>query len=109
MIRHVVLFSFVSDTASDTVREIIRDLNNLPHRINEILSWEITEDLGHREKSHRICLIATFADMESVERYLNHPAHVEVVKRALPHVLDLAEHDHEIRVKAGGLNESSLR
>lgn len=94
-IRHVVLFSFKPGTDAAAIRQIIGQLNELPGVIEEIREWSIREDLGKREYSKQFALIAGFASMDAMRRYLSHPAHVRVVEKALPLVHDLAEHDHE--------------
>jgi hypothetical protein len=53
-----------------------------PAQIDLIRSWSITEDLGKRPGSCRWFLLPTFEDMESVQRYLDHPVHKEAVAKA---------------------------
>lgn len=95
-IRHVVLFNFKPGTEEATIRQIIGQLNELPGIIGEIRDWLIQEDLGKRDRSSRFALIAGFDNMDSMNRYLAHPAHVRIVEKALPLMGDLAEHDHEM-------------
>jgi hypothetical protein len=95
-VRHVVLFSFDPQADDNMVDGIISQLNQLPKLIPEIKSWSIHKDQGNREQSFTYALIATFNDMAAVERYLNHPAHVQVVNQALPVMRRLAEHDHAV-------------
>jgi hypothetical protein len=92
-VRHVVLFEH-SDGHEERVRRIIDALNALPAQIDWIRSWSINEDLGKRPGSCRWCLIATFDDMESMQRYLDHPAHQAAVAMGAEILEKLAEHDH---------------
>lgn len=94
-IRHVVLFEHKSGH-EERVREIILALNALPAQIDFIRGWSITEDLGKRPGSHRWCLIAYFDDMESMQRYLDHPAHHKAVALGTGILKKLAEHDHQV-------------
>jgi len=92
-IRHVVLFEHKSGN-EERVDQIIAALNALPAQIDEIRGWSITEDFGKRPGSFRWCLIAYFDDMESMQRYLDHPAHQEAVGLGDGILEKLAEHDH---------------
>lgn len=94
-IRHVVLFEYDRLVPEERVGGIIAALNALPGQIDWIRDWSITEDLGHRPGSCRFCLIATFDDLEAMNRYLEHPAHVAAVALGEGIVTKLAEHDHE--------------
>jgi hypothetical protein len=92
-IRHVVLFEHKGGD-EDRIRRIIDALNGLPGKIEWIREWSITEDLGHRPGSCRFCLIAVFDDMDSMNRYLDHPAHQAAVALGSDILDKLAEHDH---------------
>jgi hypothetical protein len=92
-VRHVVLFEHRSGH-EERVRQIIAALNALPAQIDWIRSWDISEDLGKRPGSYRWCLVATFDDMDSMQRYLDHPAHLAAVALGSGILEKLAEHDH---------------
>lgn len=94
-IRHVVLFEH-RDGHEELVRQIIDALNALPRQIDWIRSWAICEDLGKRPGSCRWCLIATFDDINSMQRYLDHPAHRAAVAMGAGILEKLAEHDHAL-------------
>lgn len=93
-VKHTVLFSFKKGTDEALVQEAVASLNRLPNLIPEVQTWELAEDLGKREGSLRFALLATFADMDAMERYLNHPEHEGAVARAAPHLSQVAEHDY---------------
>lgn len=93
-VKHTVLFSFKEGTNEALVQEAITNLNRLPSIIPEVQKWEIAEDLGKREGSFRFALLATFADMDAMERYLKHPEHEGAVARAVAHLSQVAEHDY---------------
>lgn len=94
-VRHVVLFNFKPETDEAAVGQVIGQLNELPGRIAEIREWSIREDLGKRDFSSRFALVAVFDDMDALSRYITHPAHLRVLKTAMPMVRDVVEHDHE--------------
>lgn len=93
-VKHTVLFSFKEGTDEARVQEAIASLNRLSNLIPEVQTWEIAEDLGKRESSLRFALLATFANMDALERYLKHPEHEGAVARAAPHLSQVAEHDY---------------
>lgn len=95
-VKHTVLFSFKEGTDEAVVREAIASLNRLPSVISEVQNWEIAEDLGKREGSFRFALLATFADMDAMERYLKHPEHEGAVAQAAPNLSQVAEHDYVV-------------
>ena len=94
-IRHVVLFEHAPGN-EQRVAKIIGALNALPGQISWIKDWSITEDLGKRPGSSRWCLIAHFDNMELMQAYLDHPAHVAAVALGGGILDKLAEHDHQI-------------
>ena len=93
-VDHLVLFDFKPDVAEAEIRAVIEGLNALPQRIPDIRSWAIREDIGRRDGSCRFALLARFDDLDAVERYLAHPAHVAAVSVGMPLMLRIAEHDH---------------
>jgi hypothetical protein len=95
MIRHVVLYEHAPGDEG-RVQQIIAALNRLPNQIDWIRDWSITEDIGKRSGSCRWCLIAQFDNMDRMQAYLDHPAHVAAVKLGEGIMEKLAEHDHEV-------------
>ena len=93
-VDHVVLFDMKPEAAEADVNAVIAGLNALPGKILDIRSWAIHEDIGRRGGSFRFALHARFDDLDAVERYLAHPAHVAAVEAATPLMLRVAEHDH---------------
>ncbi len=93
-VKHTVLFNFKDGTDEAVIQGAVAALNRLPNVIAEIQDWEIAEDLGLRESSFRFALLATFADMDAMERYLRHPEHESAVAQAAPHLSQVAEHDY---------------
>lgn len=93
-VKHTVLFGFKKTADEAQIQEAITALNRLPGLISEIQDWEIAEDLGKRESSLRFALLATFADMAAMERYLKHPEHERAVAQAAPLLEQVAEHDY---------------
>lgn len=95
-LKHTVLFDFKAGADEAQVQEAIAALNRLPQLIEEIQNWELAEDEGRRDGSFRFALLASFADLASMERYLEHPEHVGAVAKAAPLLSRVAEHDYTI-------------
>lgn len=96
-VKHTVLFNFKEDAGEAQVQDALDTLNRLPKIISEIQEWEIAEDQGRRKSSFRFALLATFADMDAMERYLIHPEHESAVAKAAPLLNQVAEHDYVIQ------------
>ena len=95
-VQHTVLFAFKADADEAKVQDAIASLNRLPGLIEEIETWALAEDEGKREDSFRFALLATFADMAAMERYLVHPEHERAVANAAPILSQVAEHDYTV-------------
>jgi hypothetical protein len=86
--KHIVLLRFPPQTAQDTIAEIFEAVDDLQEKIPGILDicagpYESPEGL-HQGYTH--AFIVTFADVESRDAYLEHPAH-EPVKQMIVRAL----------------------
>jgi len=79
MILHIVLFRFKAGTAADRIADAGRALCAMQGRIPEIrrVDWGPNLAPGSAEYSH--LLLVTVDDMAAVQRYLDHPHHLETV------------------------------
>lgn len=83
MILHLVLFRFragVSQAAIDAARD---GLLALRQSVPEVRKMAWNRNLGPSAPDYPFILSVTLDDMAAVERYLNHPAHVDAVARWL--------------------------
>ena len=78
MINHVVLMKFKPDVNDDQINDLEKSLDDLPNKIIEIHTYEFGRNLVRSEKSYDFALVALFANLESVRRYLEHPAYLKV-------------------------------
>jgi hypothetical protein len=90
--KHIVLLRFKPQTTHEDIAEVFESLDDLQDKIPGIIEicsgpYESPEGL-HKGFTH--AFIVTFADVESRDRYLEHPDH-EVVKQLI------------VRQLAGGL------
>jgi mannitol/fructose-specific phosphotransferase system IIA component (Ntr-type) len=80
MIAHIVFFKFKSKNKEENIDKVTHLLEELPFKISEILSMEVGVDFSKGERSMDLALYSIFEDDEMLERYRNHPDHLEVVK-----------------------------
>ena len=79
MIKHVVFFKFKPEAGANERRAVVDQLRALPDKIDVIRSFEIGEDILHSARAWDVVEIATYDDLEALERYTRHDDHVEVV------------------------------
>lgn len=83
MVRHVVMWVFPEDSAGrsreENVSRACELLSALPDAIPEIRRYEIgVDELGGERQAHLV-LDSEFDDWDALERYQQHPSHLEVV------------------------------
>lgn len=81
MLNHVVLMKFKKDVQEVDIQELETLLEALPNQIVEIHSYEFGRDIIHSDRSFDFALVALFANIESLQRYQNHPDHQTVLKK----------------------------
>lgn len=79
MITHLVLFKFKPETTPDQVQQLVEGLGGLPQLIEEIREFRFGVDVLRTERSYDLGLIASFEDLEALQRYQVHPEHQKVV------------------------------
>ena len=88
MINHVVLIKFKPGVSDSDIDALEKSLDDLPNRIVEIQTYEFGRDLLHTARSYDFALVALFANLEAIQRYQEHPAHLKVLQK----VTRLSEH-----------------
>jgi hypothetical protein len=81
MLNHIVLIKFKPSVAESELQMIEDLLDDLPNKIVEIHQFEFGRDIIQAERSYDFALVALFANPESLQRYLEHPDHLVVVKK----------------------------
>jgi hypothetical protein len=81
MIHHVVLMKFKPGTTDQDIKALETMLDDLPNKIAEIHMYEFGRNLVRAEESYDFALLALFANLQTLERYLQHPQHLPVAKR----------------------------
>ncbi|MFI3200943.1 MAG: Dabb family protein [Eubacteriales bacterium] len=82
MKTHLVAWNF-KDTLSASEKkqyalQLKTELEALPSSISELLELTVTTDL-ESTSTHEIMLYSTFADLNALDLYQNHPDHLAVV------------------------------
>jgi hypothetical protein len=81
MLNHIVLIKFKASVEETDIRTIEDLLDDLPNKIVEIHQYEFGRNMVHSERSYDFALVALFANPESLQRYLEHPDHLTVVRK----------------------------
>jgi hypothetical protein len=76
LIRHVVFFKFRVDAPASERSAALDGLRALPAVIDAIETLEVGEDVLRRPRSWDAVLVATYADLDALEAYQVHEAHV---------------------------------
>ena len=80
MITHIALIKLVHANA-ETIEEARKILLGLEGKIPQLRHLEVGVNLVQSYRSYDLSLVARFDSLEDLQAYLNHPAHVEVVKK----------------------------
>ncbi|MFG6402055.1 MULTISPECIES: Dabb family protein [unclassified Microbacterium] len=82
-IRHLVLWKLAAedaDTRALHAEQIAERLLTLPPLISEIQHLEVGSNVAFPATNWDVALVAEFADVEALELYQVHPAHVEAAQ-----------------------------
>ena len=79
MITHIVLIKLVHANA-ETIDEARKLLTGLVGKVPQLRHLEVGANIVHSYRSYDLALVARFNSLEDLQAYMNHPAHVEVVK-----------------------------
>ncbi|WP_458527337.1 Dabb family protein [Onishia taeanensis] len=95
MIKHIVLWTLHEQaegrTKAENAAQAKRQLEALNGRIEGLLSLEVGIDLLHTSSSADLSLLATFASLEALEAYQQHPEH-----QALMPFMAAIRHDRRV-------------
>jgi len=79
MITHIVFFKFKTETSESEIQQLADGLGALPQIIEEIREFRFGADVIHSERSYDFGLVASFDDLDALQRYQVHPEHQKVV------------------------------
>ena len=87
MLKHCVLVKFKSDTNEAQIADLEKSLAALPAVIPEIKNYEFGRDVVRSPRSYDFAVVATFDNLDAMNRYRAHPAH----QRVLETIKDMCE------------------
>ncbi len=83
MIRHVVVFSWVPEATSEQKHYAAEQIATLPPLMSGLHSYHFGPDAGLAEGNADFAIVADFDSEDDYQAYRNHPAHLDVIKRAM--------------------------
>ena len=79
MLTHIVCWKYKRETGEAERREHRAQLVALAGIISDVISLNVGADILRLERSFDTGLVATFADRDALDRYLDDPEHQKVV------------------------------
>lgn len=81
MMKHIVMFRRLADVAPHPEREaqLVEWMSGLDRQIDFVRDWRVSANELDRPICWDYVLEASFDDKAALERYLPHPAHVELI------------------------------
>ena len=80
MIVHIVMFKLKEEDKKATLVKIKAVLEQLPKKIEELISMEVGINFDESERAFDLSLYSTFKTKEDLKAYGVHPAHLKVVE-----------------------------
>ena len=77
MIQHIMLWNYRDDVSQEERGRIERELLALPERVPSLRQVEYGPVVGGRNQTFSHCFVMLFDDMNSLDEYTTHPAHIE--------------------------------
>ena len=83
MIRHVVVMTWTAEATEEQKREAMSAVATLPPLMKGLLNYSFGADAGLADGNASFAIVADFEDVDSYLAYRTHPAHLEVINRAI--------------------------
>jgi hypothetical protein len=81
MIKHVVFFKFKPEARASDRKAALDGLRALPGKIDVIRSFEVGENVLPSARAWDATLIGEYDDLEGLDQYARHDAHVEAATK----------------------------
>ena len=89
MIRHIVLFTWKTDTTDEQKAAVVSELSALAKTVPGIRAYHFGADAGIGAAGNAdFALTADFDDADAYQVYRTHPAHLEVLEKTISPVLE---------------------
>jgi hypothetical protein len=86
-VLHMAVFEWFEGVTEDQVEALCADLATMPERIEGVRSYRFGRDLGLRDANFDFGVVAELDGPEDVDRYLDHPLHLELVANHIVHMV----------------------
>lgn len=83
MIRHVVVFTWLAETTSEQKQYVSDQVATLPPLMTGLRAYHFGGDIGLAEGNADFAIVADFESTADYLAYRTHPAHLDVIKRAI--------------------------
>jgi hypothetical protein len=93
MLQHYVLIRYEKSVSEEHIAEFCTRMMALRTQIHEIDYLEIGRDILHDSRSWDLILIMSFASVDALRSYQQHPEHQKVMAFNQPYVTDVASVD----------------
>ncbi|HEX9061542.1 MAG TPA: Dabb family protein [Clostridia bacterium] len=87
MVTHIVMFR-LKDKSSKNIEKARDILLSMDGKITELKSIEVGIDFLRSERSYDLVLITKFNSRQDLDKYQDHPYHVDVVKKHMHEVIE---------------------
>jgi len=78
MIKHIVAFNLKAEH-KNKAQVIKNELESLPAKISQILSFEVGINISEAETAFDMVLLSTFRSVDDLNIYRQHPEHLKVL------------------------------
>lgn len=95
MIRHIVIFRFKPNVPQTDRQAFLEMLRALPAKISEIVDFEAGFDVVRSPRAFDLALVASYADLDALDRYAKHEHHLPVIARSKEICEQVASVDYE--------------
>ncbi len=83
MIRHVVVITWTPEATEQQKQQVSAELAALPPLLKGLVNYSFGLDAGLAEGNANFAVVADFEDADSYLAYRTHPAHLDVMNRAI--------------------------
>ncbi len=101
MIEHIVMIelsgSYNPETKLEKAKELKILLDNLPGKIEEIMSYEVGLNISTSQNAYDLVLLSSFKSLETLEIYRVHEEHQKVVSKIKEYASSTTVVDYEKR------------
>lgn len=98
MIRHILFITFTDNILPEQIYVVRRAFLQMPLHVEGVtgVEWGMNDSPENKNAGFTHCMLMTFYDAESRQRYLSHPAHDKLKKIFTPFIRDIVVLDFTV-------------